>query len=68
MGTVMSARDLILAWIRQNGKQECWLLGLFRHLTDNGVPPDAAIAAMERFVEEVIEVKRLATRPPLRLI
>jgi hypothetical protein len=58
----MSARDLILAWIRQNGKQEYWLLDLFRHLTDRGVPPDAAIDAMERFVEEVIETKRRASR------
>lgn len=55
----MNARDLILSWIRKNGSRERWLLDLFHHLTDHGIPPDAAIDAMERFADEVIAIRAL---------
>jgi hypothetical protein len=63
----MSERDLILTWVREHGRQQCWTLDLFRHLTDSGVPPRAAIEAMEQFVEDVITIKaaQIARRQPL---
>lgn len=53
------SHNLILAWVRENGSQKTWLLDLLRHLTDNGVPMDEAVAELERFVDDAILLKLL---------
>ncbi|MEY9638700.1 hypothetical protein ABIF66_006954 [Bradyrhizobium japonicum] len=53
----MMERDRIVTWVREHGLHDDWLLDLYYHLTRQGIPPDAAIEAMEHFVDDAIAIK-----------
>jgi hypothetical protein len=51
-------RTLIVERIRERGYEDNWLLDVYYHLIESGVPPADAICAMERFVDEAVALKK----------
>ena len=55
----MDMRKLIIEWVRNNDTSGgMWMLGVLHHLTASGVSMEDAVAAMARFVDDAIRIKR----------